>query len=349
MNEKIIEKLKNLDEKTLKKIGIVILILIFIWFVFFRKKELTVTYDGISQSVTSYGYDSGYNNSLYRNTSAKLSSDLAFTNYAVNSISEDAVEGIVDESAGDSERYNENHYYRVNTNNFEKAVDDIKKIIEDSKGIIKTNSRQTSDKEYYDLKVQPRYQSLVFQIDNAIDATEKIELSLSKYGKIVESNSNKSSIESKITDYQNRLKELEAKREALKTAKPSREDSDRITREDSRLAGEIERIKNDIDKNISSTTYKTYVINIYETIKIKVNALKYWYSNNYEVQREIENVLPTVIKIFTIVLPLLAMIVLFIYFLNKTLFNNNVKKFEEKMKIVGKEFKDKNITMNIKM
>ena len=331
------------NQNIIKRIFIFIFLLLLFWFIFCKEKKLNITYEGSDSYVDMY--DNGIKSFTPQKRVMNNINDLSFSNYAVDSINDQYVEEIVDESLDVNERYREDFYYKTYTENFESLISDIKKIIDNNKCIIKTDEQRSVDRVYYDKKVHPRYQNIVFQVDGDKNITDLIENSLKKYGQIRESNSNKESIENQILNYQNRLKELEAKRKALKESK---NDIEKIAREDSRIAGEIEKLKNSIDESIKTSTYKTYTLLIYEVVVIKVNTIKYWYENNYLVKNAINEVIPLIIHILSVVVPVGITLLLFLYFLLKILFMNKNKKFEEKMKFIKETFKNNNIHFDIK-
>ncbi len=138
---------------------------------------------------------------------------------------------------------------------------------------------------------------------------------------------------------------MEEARKALKDSK----DKDWIARQDSELAKKSERIKNQIENAKKQSTYKTYTINIYEVIKFRVNALKYWYSNNWSLRNAISNVLPDMVGLFAHLIPITAMLILFIWALSAIYRNSRQKMFKDKLTEIKKEFENKDIHFDIKM
>ena len=147
-----------------------------------------------------------------------------------------------------------------------------------------------------------------------------------------------------MTNYEQRLKEIEEARKALQESK----DKDWIANRQASLAKESERIKNQIENAKKESTYKTYNIDVYEVLYLNVNSIKYWYSNNYDLKETVKKVLPYMITLFAILIPVVSMLLIFIYFLLKIIKANKKKDFEERIEILQK-LNNKEIHFDVKM
>ena len=327
------------------KIILAIAILFFIWLIFFRTKELTITYDGLETVATNMSYTAAVPQAKMARNNYMATPELAMANVmSTDSLSDGAVE-TEEEKTINPERYRENKFYRVDTESFEHFVDDLNKVIKELNGTIKINQQNSNKKVEYDKEFYPRYQELEFTIDNAETDLDKIEETLKKWGNIRVSNSNITSIEQELTNYEQQLKEMEAARKALQESK----DKDWIARQDSDLAKRSEMIKNQIENAKKQSTYKTYTINIYEVIKFRVNALRYWYSNNYELKDAVSKILPYMILVFAIFVPVIIMLLLFILGLSAISRRHKQKLFNERLEMLKEKFTDTEIHFDIKM
>lgn len=322
--------------KIFKRVLIVLILILLVWFVGFRTKELVITYDGVEEelSTASFGTFSGGLKSAKmaaRSTAAPLAAANMMSNdalYDTSLIAETAVEG-----AGESEeRYRENRFFRVDTESFESLVKDLDDKIKELKGTIKINDQNSNRRKEYGMEFYPRFQNIEFTVDNKTEDLESIEEIFKKYGNIRISNSNKSSIEQELTNYEQQLKEMEEARKALQESK----DKDWIARRDSELAKQSERIKNQIENAKKQSTYITYTINVYEVIKFRVNALKYWYTNNYALQNAINDAIPNMIKVFAVLTPIVVMTLILLLAVLAILRNARNKAFEDKLKAIEK-------------
>lgn len=338
----------TMNKKNIIKPAIItIIVLTLIWFLFLRTKELTITYDGV-ENANTYGYTTmGTSAPMFR-AAAKNETFMAKDMGVANAISADA---LYEESSNDEEamttpeRYRENKFYRVDTIHFSTLVEDLMKVVKDVNGTIKINQQNSLKKVVYDNEFYPRYQELEFTVDNSVTDLSKIEETLGKWGEIRVSNSNITSIEQELTNYEQQLKEMEEARKALQESK----DKDWIARQDSELAKKSERIKNQIENAKKQSTYKTYTVNIYEVIKFRVNAFRYWYENNYELKNAVSNVLPYMVKIFAILVPVMVMLILLVYILNSIIRGGNKRAFKDKLEAIKEEFNDKEVHFDIKM
>ena len=323
--------------KIVKKVLIALVIILLVWFCGFRTKELVITYDGVEEQLSGASFSTYGGAPLKsakmaaRNTAAPLA--------AANMLSQEALydsaveEEIAMEGAGSSEeRYRENRFYRVDTVSFETMVKDLDDKIKELKGTIKINEQNSNRRREYDREFYPRFQNIVFTVDNKTEGLESIEAIFKKYGDIRISNSNKSSIEQELTEYEQQLKEMEEARKALQESK----DKDWIARRDSELAKQSERIKNQIENAKKQSTYITYTINVYEVIKFRVNALKYWYANNYQLQNAIAEALPNMIKVFAVLVPIVVLAIVLLLAVLAILRNARNKAFEDKLKAIEK-------------
>ena len=322
--------------KIFKRVLIVLILILLVWFVGFRTKELVITYDGVEEelSTASFGTFGGGLKSAKmaaRSTAAPLA--------AANMVSADALydtalvaETAVEGSSESEERYRENRFFRVDTTSFENLVKDLDDKIKELKGTIKINDQNSNRRKEYGMEFYPRFQNIEFTIDNKTKDLESIEEIFKKYGNIRISNSNKSSIEQELVDYEQQLKEMEEARKALQESK----DKDWIARRDSELAKESERIKNQIENAKKQSTYITYTINVYEVIKFRVNALKYWYTNNYALQNAINDAIPNMIKVFAVLTPIVVMTLILLLAVLAILRNARNKAFEDKLKAIEK-------------
>ena len=322
--------------KIFKRVLIVLILILLVWFVGFRTKELVITYDGVEEelSTASFGTFGGGLKSAKmtaRSTAAPLAAANMMSNdalYDTALVAETAVEG-----AGESEeRYRENRFFRVDTESFESLVKDLDDKIKELKGTIKINDQNSNRRKEYGMEFYPRFQNIEFTIDNKTKDLESIEEIFKKYGNIRISNSNKSSIEQELTNYEQQLKEMEEARKALQESK----DKDWIARRDSELAKQSERIKNQIENAKKQSTYITYTINVYEVIKFRVNALKYWYTNNYALQNAINDAIPNMIKVFAVLTPIVVMTLILLLAVLAILRNARNKAFEDKLKAIEK-------------
>ena len=322
--------------KIFKRVLIVLILILLVWFVGFRTKELVITYDGVEEelSTASFGTFGGGLKSAKmaaRSTAAPLAAANMMSNdalYDTALVAETAVEG----SAESEERYRENRFFRVDTESFESLVKDLDDKIKELKGTIKINDQNSNRRKEYGMEFYPRFQNIEFTIDNKTKDLESIEEIFKKYGNIRISNSNKSSIEQELTNYEQQLKEMEEARKALQESK----DKDWIARRDSELAKQSERIKNQIENAKKQSTYITYTINVYEVIKFRVNALKYWYTNNYALQNAINDAIPNMIKVFAVLTPIVVMTLILLLAVLAILRNARNKAFEDKLKAIEK-------------
>ena len=316
-------------------IGVVSIIILFL---LFRTTKLTITYDGLNENAVSYGTRSF--SPVYK--AAGSTADMSISNMMSNEAVYEA--SISDESEESSERYRENKYYRVDTEKFENLVDKLTRVIKEKNGVVKIHNRSTNKKTYYGKEFYPRYQQIQFTIDNSETDLSVIEDTLKEYGNIRISNSNITSIEQELTNYEQKLKEIEEARKALQESK----DKDWIANRQASLAKESERIKNQIENAKKESTYKTYNIDVYEVLYLNVNSIKYWYSNNYDLQDTVKKVLPYMITLFAILIPVVSMLLIFIYFLLKIIKSNKKKDFEEKIEMLQK-LNNKEIHFDVKM
>jgi hypothetical protein len=322
--------------KIFKRVLIVLILILLVWFIGFRTKELVITYDGVEEelSTASFGTFGGGLKSAKmaaRSTAAPLAAANMMSNdalYDTALVAETAVEG----SAESEERYRENRFFRVDTESFESLVKDLDDKIKELKGTIKINDQNSNRRKEYGMEFYPRFQNIEFTIDNQTKDLESIEEIFKKYGNIRISNSNKSSIEQELTNYEQQLKEMEEARKALQESK----DKDWIARRDSELAKQSERIKNQIENAKKQSTYITYTINVYEVIKFRVNALKYWYTNNYALQNAINDAIPNMIKVFAVLTPIVVMTLILLLAVLAILRNARNKAFEDKLKAIEK-------------
>ena len=329
---------------TVWKVVLAVLALFLIWFIFFRTKELTITYDGVENTNAAYVNYAPMTKAA-RSNSFSAMPEMAMANVmSVDSLADGAVE-TAEEKESNPERYRENKFYRVDTNSFENIVDDLTKVIKELNGTIKINQQNSNKKVVYEKEFYPRYQELEFTIDNAETDLSKIEDTLKKWGKIRVSNSNITSIEQELTNYEQQLKEMEEARKALKDSK----DKDWIARQDSELAKKSERIKNQIENAKKQSTYKTYTINIYEVIKYRVNALQHWYDNNYELKEAVSKVLPYMVTVMAVFIPVIIMLLLFVMGLSAIGRKHRQQAFEDKLDAIKEKFSDKEVHFDIKM
>ena len=332
---------KNLK---LKNVVLFTIIVFLVWFFVLRTNELTVTYD----SVETYSNNllTGIAPRAYKATGVRNES-LADTSLSISNALDSAplYEEDVEEGETSEERYRENRYYRVDTKSFDELVKSITKDIEDLKGIIKNNNQNSMRKVVFDKEFYPKWQNITFTIDNKNANTTLIEETLKKYGDIRISNSNKTSIEAEITRYEQELKEMEEARKALKESK----DKDWIARRDSELAKQSERIKSRIENAKNESTYVTYNVDIYEVLKHRVNATRYWYSNNYSLKNAVEEALPSMIKIFALLMPITIMGLVLLVGVVTIIKGNKKRYFEEQIDLIKDKFKEENIHFDIKM
>ncbi len=332
-----------------KNIVLVIIILLLAWFFVFRTKELNITYD----SVETFGYGGvGMTGRTAMKSmavnDAYYVTETAAADMGVSNIMSEAplYEDDIEENAyTNGERYRENKYYRLDTEEFDNFIEDITKVVKDLNGTIKSNQQNSNRKMVFDKEFYPRYQYLEFTIDNSEVDLEKIEKTLKKWGNIRNFNSNITSIEQELTNYEQQLREMEEARKALKDSK----DKDWIAKQDADLAKKSERIKNQIENAKKQSTYKTYTIDVYEVVKYRVNAMKYWYSNNYSLKNAIEQVLPDMVKLFAILIPITIMLLLLIAGFLTIYRDDRRKSFEDKVSILKRDFKNKDIHFDIKM
>ena len=328
------------------KIILAIVAICLVWFIFFRTVELTITYDGLENTNYTYGTTAAsFSGMARKNAAYNAVPEMAMANVMwVDSLSDGAVE-TEEEKEVNPERYRENKFYRVDTKEFNSLVEEMTTVIKELNGTIKINQQNSNKKVEYGREFHPRYQELEFTVDNKETDLEKIEKTLGKWGEIRISNSNITSIEQELTNYEQQLKEMEEARKALQESK----DKDWIAKQDSDLAKRSERIKNQIENAKKQSTYKTYTINIYEVIKFRVNALQYWYSNNYELKDAVSKVLPYMILVFAIFVPVVIMLLLFIMGLSAISRRHKQKLFDERLEMIKEKFTDKEVHFDIKM
>ena len=308
-----------------------------IWFLFLRTTELIITYDGIEQTSNSFVVPEmtmSYKSMGTGNTTLSVSNMLDSS-----SVYEEAIEGYAV-----PERYRENLYYKVDTEEFDKLISTLNLIIKEYNGIVKINEQNSNRRKEYDKEFYPKYQVIEFTINNNIEDLSKIEKVLKDYGNIRSSNTSKTSIEQEIENNKNKLKEIEAARKALQNSK----DKDWIARQDSNYAKESEKIKNQIENAEKQSTYKTYTIDIYEVIKFKVNSIKYWYENNYELKNAISNSLPDMIKLFVKLIPITLMLLIFICICKVIIKSDKEKQFKNKLDMIENIKSNKDIHFDIK-
>lgn len=211
--------LKNV--KVIIAIAILVLILAAI---IFRKTEVKVTY---------YGTELGTG----ATTMNSIAVPQASMKYKAAPTMEMAFDGAVENELGSEERYRESHYYKVETEKFDDSINDVIKTIQSLKGTIKNNDTRSTVRREYDKEYNPRYQYIVFTVDNSENNIAEIEKSLKNYGEIRISEETKSSIEQEVTDMRDHITELEASLEQLKNNPRSATDAGRVARE-------IEQYKN---------------------------------------------------------------------------------------------------------
>ena len=332
----------KIEKFNIKQIVIAVILLFLIWFIFFRTKELTVSYDGVENTISTYGTNAPMARASYKMANYESAPELA----VANAVSTDSLyDGDVTNEEGNAERYRENNYYRVDTESFDSLVKDVADVVKELKGTIKTNNQNSNRKTIYDKEYYPRYQEISFIVDNSVTDLSSIEASLKKWGNIRISNSNVTSIEQELTNYEQQLKEMEEARKALQESK----DKDWIARQDADLAKRSERIKNQIENAKKQSTYKTYTIEIYEVIKINVNVLSYWYDNNYSLKNAVDNMLPEMLKFFALLIPLTLVGLALIFGFFSQYRKSKKKMFEEKLEAIKKDFNERNVSFDIKM
>lgn len=326
-----------------RNIILAIIAIILVWFFIFRTKELSVTYDSVEATTNSTMFSRAASMKTAANGAA-MAPELGFANMMADTA---LYEESKDESGSTNteERYRESRYYRVDTTSFEKLVEELEQDIKTLNGVIKANNQNSNKKLVYDKEFYPRLQSFEFTISNTETNIEIIEETLKKWGDIRVADSNKTSIEQELTSYEQQLKELEEARKALQESK----DRDWIARQDAELAKRSEQIKHQMENAKSQSTYKTYNVSIYEVIKFRVNALRYWYSNNYSLKNAIEQVLPSMIGLFAIIIPITLAFVILILVLASVYRKNKKNDFREKLEIIKEEFGENNIHFDIKM
>ena len=324
---------------TIKNIILALIGILVLWFLF-RTTKIEITYYGSSVNTDMYSGGSGIN---YKTRAAiPQQANLSVSNM----MSENAVYDEVDfEEIEDSvERYRENRYYTINTTNFDKLLEEILDVIEKKNGTIKVNRQSSNSQKHFDKTFYPKYQKIEFTIDNTETDISIIEETFKKFGVIIEANSNITSIEQELTNYEQRLKEIEESRKALRESR----DRDFIANRDASLAKESERIKNQIENAKLESTYKTYNVDIYEVLYYRVNAIRYWYSENYALKSAINEMLPLMVKVFAILIPIVSMMLIFIFCLITMFRKNKYKNFEEKIDLINK-LSEKEIHFDVKM
>lgn len=331
------------------KVGKIIWILaalFLLWFFIFRTKELLVTYDSVDPALSTMTYGSA-KKSMARNEAMYMAETAAADMGMSNALSTAPLydESLLEGSAAGGERYRENKYYRTDTQNFDSLIEDLYNVIKELNGTIKINQQNSNKKTVFDKEFYPRYQELEFTVDNSETNLDKIEEVFKKWGEIRVSNSNITSIEQELINYEQQLKEMEEARKALQESK----DKDWIARQDSELAKQSERIKNQIENAKKQSEYKTYHVDIYEVIKYRVNAIVYWYSNNYSLKNAISEVLPGMIRLFATLIPIAVMVLVLLVGFLSLYRGYRQKMFKDKIDILKNEFKDENIHFDIKM
>lgn len=329
----------------MKKRNIILaaIVIILVCICVFKTKELSVTYDSVEANTNNVVFSRAASMKT-ADSGALASSEPGFANLMADTA---LYEESKDESSttNTEERYRENRYYRVDTTSFEELVEELEQDIKTLNGVIKANNQNSNKKLVYDKEFYPRLQNFEFTISNTETNIEIIEETLKKWGDIRVADSNKTSIEQELTSYEQQLKELEEARKALQESK----DRDWIARQDADLAKRSEQIKHQMENAKSQSTYKTYNVSIYEVIKFRANALRYWYSNNYSLKNAIEQVLPSMIGLFAIIIPITLAFVILILVLASVYRKNKKNDFREKLEIIKEEFGENNIHFDIKM
>lgn len=321
-----------MNVKKLKILIPVFILVIILLAIISRTTEIKVTY---------YGTELGAGATTMNSIAVPQVAKGGMLRKSASPMMEMAYDGAIDNDMGSNERYIESHYYKVETEKFDDSIDDITKTIKDLKGTIKNNDTRSTIRREYDREYNPRYQYIVFTVDNSETNTEEIEKSLKKYGDIRTSEDTKSSVEQEAVDMKNRIAELEASLEQLKT-------NPRSATEAGRVAGEIEQYKNRLSGLEKKVTYKTYTIDVYEVIKVRINSLIYWYSNNYIIKNYVDTIIAVTLGIILIGGVSLVLLTIFLLILVKVVFNKN-KEFKHKVEIIKQELPEKDINLNIKL
>lgn len=315
--------LKNV--KVIIAIAILVLILAAI---IFRKTEVKVTY---------YGTELGTG----ATTMNSIAVPQASMKYKAAPTMEMAFDGAVENELDSEERYRESHYYKVETEKFDDSINDVIKTIQSLKGTIKNNDTRSTVRREYDKEYNPRYQYIVFTVDNSENNIAEIEKSLKNYGEIRTSEETKSSIEQEVTDMRDHITELEASLEQLKN-------NPRSATEAGRVAREIEQYKNRLSGLEKKVTFKTYTIDVYEVIKVQINSLIYWYSNNYRINHFVDTIIGITLGIILIGGVSFTLLTVFLLIIVKVVFNKD-KEFKRKIEIIKEELSNKDIKLDIKL
>lgn len=331
-----------------KQIVLVLIGLLALWFIFFKSVKITITYNGIeSQVYNSYiAVPETASARVYNGNakSAAMKLDMV-ANYA-GGATYDAEEAVEESGV---ERYDISHNYTIHSTKFDELCDNISNIVKERKAIIKTDDLNSTTLRYYDNEYSPRYKYYSFQIDSKIAFLDDFEKILKKYGEIRSNNDEVKSVEAKISDINDRLanlKELLADAEKSKSTVYKDEEKIKYDKLIADYKREIANYEKDLKDIESKTTYITYDLYIYEKIEAQVNALKYWYENNYEVKTAVKKIIPLCVYILAIGFPSVLLILIFVAIISKIL--NNKENFEKKIKIVKENFGD-NVKFDIKM
>lgn len=303
-------------------------ILIILGVCFFRTKEIKISYDGVEERVS--------------NAQPRLMTMGSANSVMSKSMSYDSIEvAEMDYEAGNgsNERYQQDNYIKVETEQFDKLLSELKLFINSLQGTIKTDEQKSNQRKEYDTYFNPRFKYLVFTVDSEMGDLEHLTEILNKYGIIREQNSNIVSKEKSISQLE---QEIENTKKMIEVTSPNK-DKWQYTRYNEELLEQQKRLQEIKNK----TTYVTYTLRISEVIPFRVNAIRYWYENNYKAQEAMNNVIPLLLYILVIGVPGVIFILLFIYLYHRVIGMNT---FQKKLEILEKKSKNKgNLTFQIKL
>jgi hypothetical protein len=97
-----------MKKNNIVKIVLALVLIFLIWFIFFRTKELTITYDGLELTTTNMAYTTAVPQAKMARSNYMAAPELAMANVmSVDSLSDGAVE-TEEEKEANPERYREN-------------------------------------------------------------------------------------------------------------------------------------------------------------------------------------------------------------------------------------------------
>lgn len=87
---------------------------------------------------------------------------------------------------------------------------------------------------------------------------------------------------------------------------------------------------------------------MYEVIKVQINSLIYWYSNNYRINHFVDTIIGITLGIILIGGVSFTLLIVFLLIIVKVVFNKD-KEFKRKIEIIKEELSNKDIKLDIKL